>query len=396
MPEPGLVAEQLVDAAVASAGSDDFGGDTWREGLDRLVDALRDEARLSELGEAIVVGELVGHLSGRLQVVAWRRDHPEIADADVVPPVVIIGQARTGTTILFDLLAQDPASRAPLTWEVERPVPPPETATYATDPRIEEEDARLAGVDLLIPHFRAMHPMGALLPQECVRITALEFRSVIFPTQFRVPTYGRWILYEADLAPAYKWHREFLQLLQSRHPDGPDGAERWLLKSPAHIWCLDALLAEYPDALLVQTHRDPLRIIASVSSLQQTLRSMTSDDPSLPEIATEWAGYIIDGLDRSVTAREDGTVPADRIVDVHFDAFMADPLAVIRAIYERLGLELTADSEQRMRAFLAAHGQGEGGGHKYSFAATGLDEGELRERARRYQEHFGVSSEPLG
>jgi hypothetical protein len=396
MAEPGLDAEQIAQAAVAAAGHDDFGGDTWRVGLERLVASLRDEARLSELGRAIVVGELVGHLTGRLQVVAWRKDHPEIADADVVPPVVIVGQARTGTTILFDLLAQDPASRAPLTWEVERPVPPPETATYLTDPRIEEEDARLSGVDLLIPEFRTMHPMGARLAQECVRITAMEFRSVIFPTQYRVPGYGRWILYEADLAPAYAWHRKFLQHLQSRHPEGPSGAQRWLLKSPAHIWCLDALLAEYPNALLVQTHRDPLRIIASVSSLQQTLRSMTSDDPSLPDIATEWAGYILDGLDRSVTAREDGTVPADRIVDVHFDAFMTDPFAAIGAIYDRLGLELTAATEDRMRLFLADHGQGEGGSHRYSFAATGLDEGELRARARRYQDYFGVASEPLG
>jgi hypothetical protein len=396
MGEPGLDAEQIAGAAVERTGLDDFGGDTWREGLERLVVSLRDEGRLSELGNAIVVGELVGHLATRLQVVAWHREHPEIADADVVPPVVIIGQARTGTTILFDLLAQDPVSRAPLTWEVERPVPPPESATYETDARIAEEDARLANVDLLIPGFRTMHPMGALLPQECVRITALEFRSVIFPTQFRVPGYGRWILYEADLAPAYAWHRKFLEVLQSRHPAGPGGAQRWLLKSPAHIWCLDALLAEYPDALLVQTHRDPLRIIASVSSLQQKLRSMTSDDPSLPDIATEWAEYILDGLDRSVTAREDATVPADRIVDVHFADFMADPFAAIGAIYDRLGLELTADSEARMRAFLADHGQGEGGGHRYSFAATGLDEGALREQARRYQEYFGVASEPLG
>jgi hypothetical protein len=341
-------------------------------------------------------GQLLGALTTRLRLVDWRKRHAEVAQQEIRSPLFVLGLPRTGTTLLHGLLAQDERHRAPLTWEVADPCPAPERATFASDARIAAMRARERDIERVAPGFSAIHPMGALLPQECVRITALEFRSVIFPTQFRVPTYGRWILYEADLAPAYKWHREFLQLLQSRHPDGPDGAERWLLKSPAHIWCLDALLAEYPDALLVQTHRDPLRIIASVSSLQQTLRSMTSDDPSLPEIATEWAGYIIDGLDRSVTAREDGTVPADRIVDVHFDAFMADPLAVIRAIYERLGLELTADSEQRMRAFLAAHGQGEGGGHKYSFAATGLDEGELREKARRYQDSFGVSSEPLG
>ena len=272
-------------------------------------------------------------------------------------------------------------------------MPPPETATFDTDPRIDEVDAVLSGVDLLMPGFRSMHPMGARLAQECVSITNSDFRSVIFPTQYRVPSYGKWVMYEADMAPAYRWHRQFLQHLQSRHPAGEQPADRWLVKSPAHIWCLDALLGEYPDALLVQTHRDPLRIIASVSSLMVTLRGMTCDDPNLAEVANEWAEYIVEGLDRSVTARLDGTVAADRVVDVQFEAFMADPFAAIGQIYDTLGLELTAESEARMRSFLAAHGQDEHGTHAYSFAETGLDLAEWRERTRRYQEHFGVPSD---
>jgi hypothetical protein len=388
-----LDADAITEAAIAQAGLDDFGADTWQEGLGRLVDALRTEGQLHELGVAITVDELTGQLADRARIVAWRADHPEVGDADVVPPIVIVGQARTGTTILFDLLAQDPASRAPLTWEVEDPVPPPETATYDTDPRIEAEDERLAGVDLVMPGFRKMHPMGARLAQECVRMTASDFRSVIFPTQYRVPSYARWVMYEADMAPAYRWHRQFLQHLQSRHP--ADGSARWLLKSPAHIWCLGDLLAEYPNALLVQTHRDPLRIIASVSSLQQVLRGMCGENPSLPDIANEWAEYIVEGIDRSVTAREDGTVPADRIVDVHFDAFMADPFQAIGEIYDKLGLELTAGTDARMRAFLAGHGRADHGVHSYSWSATGLDENEWRERARRYQDYFGVASESL-
>jgi hypothetical protein len=224
-------------------------------------------------------------------------------------------------------------------------------------------------------------------------MTASDFRSVIFPTQYRVPSYARWVMYEADMAPAYRWHRQFLQHLQSRHP--ADGSARWLLKSPAHIWCLGDLLAEYPNALLVQTHRDPLRIIASVSSLQQVLRGMCGQDPSLPDIAAEWAEYIVEGIDRSVTAREDGTVPADRIVDVHFDAFMADPFQAIGEIYDRLGLALTADTDARMREFLSGHGQTDHGVHTYSWSGTGLDESEWRERARRYQDYFGVTSESL-
>jgi hypothetical protein len=385
----------LVEQACAATGLDDFGEPTWRDGMERLVAALSEEGRLNELGVDIAAGNVVDLLTSRLAVTQWRADHPEVAKGDVVPPIVIVGQGRTGTTILYDLLAQDPATRVPLTWEVDRPVPPPETATYDSDPRIEEVDAILAGTELLIPGFRSMHPMGARLAQECVRITASDFRSVIFPTQYRVPSYAHWSMYEADMAPAYRWHRQFLQHLQSRHPEGEGGADRWVLKSPAHIWCLDALLAEYPDALLVQTHRDPLRIIASLASLVCLLRRMTCDDPNIPEIAAEWGEYIVEGLDRSVTAREDGTVAPDRVIDVQFDDFMADPFATIGSVYTSLGLELTPATEQRMRDFLATHGRDEHGTHTYSWADTGLDEGEWRARCQRYQDHFGVKSERL-
>jgi hypothetical protein len=124
------------------------------------------------------------------------------------------------------------------------------------------------------------------------------------------------------------------------------------------------------------------------------LRSLTSDDPSIPEVANEWAEYIAEGLDRSVTARLDGTVPTDRVVDVQFSDFMADPFTTIGQVYDSLGLDLPPESEARMRAFLAEHGQGEHGTHRYTFAETGLDLDEWRERMARYQEHFGVASEP--
>ncbi len=386
-----LDAERVVEQASEQSGLTDLGDDSWNDGLGRLVDALRNEAALNELGAALVGGELAGYLGDRMRLVAYRKAHPEIVGVDVVPPIVIVGQGRTGTTILHQLLAQDPATRVPLTWEIDRPVPPPEAATYDTDPRIAEVDETLAGVDLVLPGFKAMHPMAAQLPQECVRITASDFRSMIFPTQYRVPSYARWLLHEADMRPAYRWHRKFLEHLQSRCP-----AQRWVLKSPGHLWALDALLGEYPNALLVQTHRDPLRIIASLSSLVARLRSLASDDTSIPDAAADFAGNILDGLDRSVNARENGTVRADRVVDVQFRAFMADPFTTIRTFYERLGLELEPDAEQRMRAFLAANPQDKHGKHTYTFRETGLDEGAFRERARRYQEYFDVPSESLG
>jgi hypothetical protein len=385
-----LTADRAVEQASEQTGLSDLGDDSWQDGITRLTESLRDEAALNELGAALVGGELAGYLADRMRILDYRKQHPEIVGVDIVPPIVIVGQGRTGTTILHELLAQDPATRVTLTWEIDHPVPPPETATYDTDPRIAEVDATLEGVDLVLPGFKMMHPMGAQLPQECVRITASDFRSMIFPTQYHVPSYAKWLLHEADMRPAYRWHRMFLEHLQSKHP-----SQRWVLKSPGHVWSLDALVGEYPNALLVQTHRDPLRIISSLSSLVARLRSLGSDESTIPLAANDFADDIIEGLDRSVTARENGTVRSDQVVDVQFREFMADPFVTIRQIYEQLGLELEPEAEKRMRNFLADNPQDKHGVHTYTFADTGLDEGLLREKSRRYQEYFDVPSESI-
>jgi hypothetical protein len=379
----------LVDEAVARTGEEDFGEPTWQEGLDVLLDDLRQEARLSDIGVEIAASVIVDYLATRSELTAWRRDHPEVADGTVERPIVIVGQPRTGTTILYDLLARDPALRAPLTWEVDKPVPPPETATYESDPRIAEVQATVDMVETVMPGFTSFHAMGARLAQECVRITGGDFRSMIFNTQFRVPTYNRWLLHDADLAPAYRFHRRYLQHLESRHP-----ARQWLLKSPAHLWHLDALAAEYPDAVDVHTHRDPLKVIASVSALVAHLRRMASDDVSIAEIAEGYADDVFLGLDRGISAQDRRVFPPEQVVDVQFAAFRADPLATVAKLYTALGRELTDETERRMRAFLAGHPD-DGGGGRYRFADTGLDADALRARSRAYQERFAVPSETI-
>jgi Sulfotransferase family len=385
-----LALDQLTDQAQQATGLQDFGEGSWKDGAERLIADLNERAALTEVGSMIAGSDVVEYLTSRLRIVDWVKRNPSIADADVRPPIVVLGQPRTGTTILFDVLAQDPANRVPLTWEVDQPWPPPETATYESDPRIDEVDAKLANVDLLIPGFRAMHDMGARLGQECVRITAGDFRSMIFATQYRVPEYQQWLLHQADMASAYRYHRMFLQYLQSAHP-----ADRWVIKSPAHLWSLRALFDEYPEALIVQTHRDPLRVICSLASLVDLLRRLASDDVAISEVAAEWVDDIVLGLDRAIEARKDGTVPVGQAVDVLFRDFLQDPMAVVRTIYERLGIELSDEAEKAMRAFLDANPQEKHGGHRYSFADTGLDAGLLRERTRGYTEFFDIPEEAL-
>ena len=390
MPSDALRVDRLLELVSAETGLSDLGEPTWRDGAQRLTQELDAGASLNELGVAIASAEIADYLRNRLYVTHWLDAHPQITDQPVVPPIVILGQPRTGTTILFEVLAQDPDNRVPMTWEVDRPWPPPASATYDTDPRIGEVQATLEATELLIPGFLGMHALGARLAQECVRITGGEFRSMIFSTQYKVPEYQRWLLHEADMAPAYRYHRRFLQYLQSAHP-----GQRWVVKSPAHLWSLGALMDEYPDALVVHTHRDPLRVVCSLASLVDLLRRLASDDVAIADVAQEWVGDIVEGLDRAVEARRDGTVSPDRAVDVQFEAFLADPMAVVGQIYERLGLELTTEAERRMRRFVAENPREKHGGHAYRFADTCLDAGLLRERTRGYSEYFGVPDEPL-
>ncbi|HKH50560.1 MAG TPA: sulfotransferase [Mycobacterium sp.] len=379
--------DRLVEQACEQVGSEDFGDDdTWRDGLARLCEGLASEARLNDLGVEIAILDIIRPLTSRLQIVKWRKENPAVSAHPVTRPIFIVGQPRTGTTILFDLLAQDPALRPPLTWEVDNPYPLPRPETYDTDPRIAETQAGIEMSEQIVPGLLTWHPMGALVGQECVRITAGQFCSMIFSVQYRLPSYYRWLLYEADHHPAYRYHRMFLQHLQSGVPG------QWLLKSPAHLWQLDALVAEYPDALIVQTHRDPLNVVSSISALTHHLRHLASDESSITECAAQSCEEIVVGLDRGMKLRD--ALGGQRVVDVQFADFIRDPFATIRTLYAELGRELDPVAEQNMRDFLAAH-PGDFGGARYTWADTGLDAGRVREQVRAYQERYGVPDEPL-
>jgi hypothetical protein len=381
-----------VRAAVkAAAGERDFGDGPFLEPLRRLLESLEREARLTFLGRTIARTTLVRVLRNRLQLVADRRRHPEIGEVEIRRPIVVLGLPRTGSTILHDILARDPDSRAPLTWECDAPSPPPEARHFDDDPRIAESDRVLDGTDRLIPGFRAMHPMGARLAQDCVVLNMHAMATPIFHNSFRVPSYQDWVDEGCDWAPVYAFHRRQLQHLQWRC-----ARERWVLKSGAHMWALEHLLATYPDARIVATHRDPIKVATSFASLATLVRSMASDAVDAAEVAADWTPRLARALDHSVQVREAGSFPDARFFDLHFPDLLADPMACVERIYAHFGLELSGPAADAMRAFIADNPQGKHGVHRYTAEAYGLDVAAERERFRGYTEHFGIEPETAG
>lgn len=381
---PSLAEEDLLESAVRRAGSGDFGGDDFREGLRVLLDSLEREAQLTTLGRLSCRETLLRYLENRLRLTEYRARHPELAREVITRPIFIIGLPRTGTTILFNLLSRDPANRPPLSWEVEWPVPPPRPASYEDDPRIQDAEKLLGNLDRLIPTLPAIHEFGARLPQECVPINAHELLSIQFHTTFHVPSYQAW-LDRQSLLPSYRFHKKFLQHLQSGYMK-----ERWVLKSPAHLPAIDAILETYPDALIVHTHRDPARVVPSLASLCYAFRSLSSDslDPGRigRNVMEVWSSY----LQRAVDARRRHRDASGQFFDAYFEDTLADPIALLDRAYAHFGLELEDESKRRMQAFLAANPRGSRGTHRYELEDFDLDLGEIRERFADYCREFDV------
>jgi len=389
VPFASLAEAGLLAAAERRTGLRDFGDERFREPLRRLLASLESEARLTPFGRVLARREIARLLENRLRVTDAFVRHPEIAGGEIRQPLFVVGLPRTGTSILHELLAQDPANRVPSSWEVMHPWPPPEQASRESDPRIAQVDRHLQGIDRLLPDFRAMHPMGARLPQECVAITAHEFESLIFHTSYRVPGYQAW-LDRRDPRDVYRAHRRWLQYFQWRHP-----AQRWVLKSPGHLWTLDALLAVYPDAHIVQTHRDPLQVIASLVSLITTLRGLGSDEVDPREIGADWSERLATGLRLASEARDRAPGGPGRFFDLRFEELVGREIEQVRRIYAHCGWPLSAEAEARMRRFLAENPRDKHGRHRYSLAFAGLTAERLRPAFKTYQQRFDVSCEPI-
>ena len=379
---PSLHDGSLLTAAAKSTGLRDFGPDTFRGGLRVLTSALDQEARLTTIGRIAARRRLIDLLETRLRLVEYRRRHPSVAEQHITRPIFVLGLPRTGTTVLYGMLAADPVMRSPTSWEVARPFPPPTASQHRDDPRIAATEKEFDGFRRIAPGLDLIHPIGARLPQECLALQAPQFASYEFPTTFQVPGYWAW-LREQNMRDAYRFERQFLQHLHFGH-----AGAHWLLKTPAHLMWLDALLDVFPDALLVHTHRNPTTVLASVSSLMTAFRSAMSDGVDPHAVGREQLEAWTWGLQRAIEVR--ATLPADRVIDVHYTDTVNDPVGTVGRIYEHFGLPMTAAAEEGVRRYLHDNPRDKHGTHRYSLDDFGLDRDEVDAAFASYRDHFDL------
>lgn len=377
-----LTPDALIGEALDETGEQDFGGNEWREGFDRLLAALASEADLHELGEQIVGHRISRLLVNRLRIEATYRAHPEIAEEAIEAPLFIVGLPRTGTTALSQLLTADPQIRSLRLWESNEPVPPPEAATQHDDPRIARTRAGLDAMYEAFPHFRALYDQDATGATECQDLLGMTFRAEHFDGMAHVPSYTDWVI-DADLVPAYRYHRRVLKLLQWRCPP-----RLWHLKTPVHLLYLEHLVEVYPDARFLWTHRDPAQVLGSVCSLIDFTRGMVSERDDREELGTQQLEIWAQAVDRGMAFR--ARVGEERFADVDFRDLNADAVGTVERAYARLGLTLSDEGRAAMRSWLADHERGAHGRHEYDLADFGLDAAQVHERFAAYLERFEV------
>jgi hypothetical protein len=346
MSAPALDDDAVLERATTATGLSDFGeNDEFRIGL-RVALAALEESELPEARRDGMVGMWVSYLERRLRLVQHRKDVPEIVEQVIDGPVAVIGLPRTGTTALVDLLAQDPGARCVQQWETNNLFPPADRATWAQDPRIKAMDDSLAATADLNPVTKlGLHTFGATLPDECNSFLGLDFWSPNLFAGQSLPKYAEWLRHARPNQP-YLAHRWVLQHLQFHGPAG-----RWTLKSPFHIFGLRPLLAQYPGAMLVQTHRDPVEVLASNAGLIATIRGAGPGDPERLRIGEEQVALWGTGMQRCLADRLDPVIDA-RVLDMSHHDVVKDPLGTQRRVYEHFGLDFTTDAEAAAAAWL--------------------------------------------
>lgn len=382
---PDLDYDALLAEASARTGLQDFGDDSFRQPLQRLLLGLNGEANLNALGRGLQYDRLLGFLTNRLRFEQLWQSHPEIAEEEIAPPVVIIGLGRSGTTLLQRLLATDHRFHAPLWWETRFPIPFEGEALQ--DPR-ERIDTALAEVRMMyetVPNLDAIHPLDALQADEDILLLEQSFYSTTPESFAHLPAFGQW-LDTQDQSPGYHYLKRLLQCLQWQKRQRGLQARRWLLKTPHHIHYTDTLLEVFPGAQIIQAHRDPVTVVPSWASLVYALWQQNSDTADPLEAGRYWSEKLATGLNRCVQVRD---VSGERTwLDVHYRDTASDPLAVLQRIYAFLEWEFGEEHRAAADSWLKANAREDRPPHHYTLEQFGFTEDGIRDQYRDYIERF--------
>jgi hypothetical protein len=370
--------ERAIAKAVEIAGSEDFGADGWREGLERSLAAFPKLPLLPEAREASI-GKIIHDLSMRLRIVRWLKDNPEIEAQPIEGPVFVIGLPRTGTTATVGMMALDERFRFLRAWEGASPMPPPVAGEEDRDPRVIAARKAAAGSDHA--HMHIVDPDG---PEEDLAMMAgLDMRS--YHGTLPMPDdYIDWWM-NSDFTSFYAFEERVLKLLQSRRPP-----HLWLLKSPPHLLRLREILRQYPDAKIVVTHRDPVKVIGSVASLHTALHEARCVPGSVDraQVGRRQLALWAEGMRRFLAVRDE--VGEDRFIDVRNDDVVKRPIATFERIYDHLGMPLTSPLRARLEDYNSRNAPGAFGTHRYTAEEYGLTDAAIRAAFRDYGERFGL------
>lgn len=381
-----LDANALRERAQRRTGLADFGGPPIEPALSILTASLEQEAGLHPLGRFLMRGHLLGILETRLRLAAIWRGQPDGLMAPIERPVFITGMPRSGSTFLHELLSQDANNRSPKVWEVMFPVPAPEPGITAHDWRVRRANVNLWWFRRLAPGADEVYPVRAMTPHECLGIHSFTLMSEEFIATGRVPAYEKF-LHETGLRSAYAFQKRFLQHLQSRFP-----LKQWILKSPDHLSALDDLFSIFPDAMIIQTHRNPIDVLKSSMQLVEVLQGLFAR-PDRERIQEREARLLAETMERSIRFRDQHPELTGRFLDLSYHEIVSDPLGTVRRIYQHLDCALSEAAIERMRQFIATRSRYQRRRNP-TLADLGLDVKAETRRFQNYCRRFGIPMQP--
>jgi hypothetical protein len=379
--EQSLDPQRLLAEARRESGLSEFDGPDIVEPLERLTRALRTEAKLTDIGVHTWHGRILGTLVTRLRAREWFRRHPEILAERLPPPVVILGLARTGTTLLHRLLAADERFYAAAWWEVRFPVPATDDDIQGSQ-RIPAAKAEVAGILEAMPDLAAIHPWDALGADEDIMLIDQTLLSTTAESLACIPSYRDWI-HTLDLRPAYGYLIQLMQFLQWQKKQRGQQAQYWVLKTPMHLGYVDVIAEMMPGAVFVQTHRDPVTTMPSFASFVHMLWSMGSNAADPHEAARQWSDTLEQHLNHCLAQR---TRLPNAFIDVDFRETVSEPQRVVERIYQRIGLPMTAATRAGIDAYMDTHPREGRPKHEYTLGEFGFTREELERRFRAYRE----------